>query len=133
MKHDGVVTGTSLLAVLLVTLHLAGDIALGMEQGNLTILAVLVPIVVVWLYGTLLLPGRRAGYAILILGALLGLVIPIVHMKGAGIGGRGGRTEGEFFFVWTLLALGATSAFLLVLAVRGLWRLRSTGPAGAGQ
>jgi hypothetical protein len=133
MKHDGVVTGTSLLVVLLVTLHMAGDIALGMEQGNLVILAVVVPIVVVWLYGTLLLPGRRAGYAILILGALLGLIIPIVHMKGAGIGGRGGRTEGAFFFVWILLALGATSAFLLVLAVRGLWRLRSTGPARAGQ
>jgi hypothetical protein len=50
-----------------------------------------------------------------------------------GIGGGDGRTEGEFFFVWILLALGATSAFLLLLAVRGLWRLRSTGPAGAGQ
>src|SRR5262245_64486793 len=133
MKHDGVVTGTSLLAVLLVTLHVAGDIARGMDPGNLTDLVVLVPIVVVWLYGTLLLPGRRAGYAILIVGALLGLVIPILHMKGAGIGGGNGRTEGEFFFVWILLALGASSAFLLVLAVRALWRLRSTGSAGAGQ
>jgi hypothetical protein len=121
MNADDLVTGTSLLAVLLVTLHMAGDIAGGVEPGNLTSLAVVVVTVVVWLYGTLLLPGRRAGYAILILGALVGLVIPIVHMKGAGMG-RG--AEGAFFFVWILLALGATSAFLLLLAVRGLWRLR---------
>jgi|SRR5215813_4332388 len=132
MKHDGVVTGTSLLAVLLVTLHLAGDIVLGMAPGNLATLVVVVLVVVVWLYGTLFLPGRRAGYVILILGALLGLLMPILHMKGAGMGGGDGRTEGDFFFVWILLALGATSAFLLLLAVRGLWRLRSTRPPGPG-
>jgi len=120
MKHDGVVTMTSLLVVFLVTLHLAGDIARGVDPGNLASLVVLVLVVAVWLYGTLLLPGRRAGYAILVIGALLGLVIPIVHMKGAGVG------SGDFFFVWILLALGATSAFLLLLAVRGLWRLRKT-------
>src|SRR5262245_46925259 len=123
MKHDVVVTGTSLLAVLLVTLHLAGDIVRGMAPGNLTTLVVVVLFVVVWLYGTLLLPGRRAGYVILIPGSLLGLVIPMLHMKGAGIGGGNG-TEGDFFFVWIMLALGASSAFLLLLAVRGLWRLR---------
>src|SRR5262245_59835698 len=128
MKHDGVVTGTSLFAVLLVTLHLAGDIVRGMAPGNLTTLVVVALVVVLWLYGTLLLPGRRAGYVILILGALLGLIIPALHMKGAGMGGGDGGTEADFFFVWILLALGASSAFLLLLAVRGLWRLRSKGP-----
>jgi hypothetical protein len=72
MQHDGVATGTSFLAVLLVTLHVAG------------------------------------------------------------LGGGGGRAEGEFFFVWILLALGAASAFLLLLAVRGLWRLRSAERAEVG-
>ena len=126
MKHDGMVTVTSLLTVLLVTLHLAGDIARGMEPGNLSNLVALVLIVSVWLYGTLLLPGRRGGYVILLLGSLLGLVIPIVHMKGAGINGGSSRTEGDFFFVWILLALGTSAAFLLLLAARGLWRLRPT-------
>jgi len=121
MKHDGVVTVTSLLVVLLVTLHLAGDIVLGLEPGNLTDLVVPAVVAVVWLYGTLLLPGRRAGYVILILGALLGLLMPVLHMKGAGL--RVG--QGDFFFVWIMLALGASSVFLLLLAVRGLWRLRS--------
>ena len=130
MKHDGIVTVTSLLTALLVTLHLAGDIVRGLATGNLGSLIALVLVVGVWLYGTLLLPGRRGGYVILILGSLLGLVIPVVHMKGAGIVG-GSQTEGDFFFVWILLALGVSAAFLLLLAVRGLWRLRRNGRAHA--
>jgi hypothetical protein len=127
MKYDGTVTITSLLTILLVTLHLAGDIVRGMAAGNLATLWVLVFVVGVWLYGTLLLPGRRGGYIILLLGSLLGLVIPSVHMKGAGVGAGAAQTDGEFFFVWILLALGASAAFLLVLAVRGLLGLRRTG------
>jgi hypothetical protein len=126
MKHDGIVTVTSLLTVLLVTLHLAGDIVRGMAPGNLASLVALVLTVTIWLYGTLLLPGRRGGYIILLLGSLLGLVIPILHMRGAGISGGSSRTEGDFFFVWILLALGTSAAFLLLLAARGLWRLRPT-------
>ena len=126
MKHDGIVTVTSLLTVFLVISHLAGDVARGLAPGNLSTLLTLVLIVSVWLYGTLLLPGRRWGYVILLLGSLLGLVIPIVHMKGAGISGGSSRTEGDFFFVWILLALGTSAAFLLLLAARGLWRLRPT-------
>lgn len=49
MKSDNVETGTSLLTVLLITLHQAGDIARGVEPGNLTSLGVLVLIVAVWL------------------------------------------------------------------------------------
>lgn len=127
MTYNGMVKITSLLTILLVTLHLAGDIVRGMAPGNLATLSVLVFVVGVWLYGTLLLPSRRGGYIILLLGALLGLVIPIVHMKGAGVGPSAARTEGEFFFVWILLALGASAGFLLVLAVRGLWVLRRRG------
>lgn len=126
MKYDGIVTITSLVTILLVTLHLAGDIVRGMAPGNLASLSVLVFVVGVWLCGTLLLPRRRGGYIILLLGSLLGLVMPILHMKGAGIGAAG-RTDGDFFFVWILLALGASAAFLLVLAVRGLWGSRRGG------
>ena len=130
MKHDGIVTVTSLLTILLVTLHVAGDIVRGLAPGNLTSLVVLVLIVGVWLYGTLLLPGRRGGYVILLLGALVGLVVPILHMKGVGIVGGSSRTDEDFFFVWILLALGASAAFLLLLAARGLWHLRRTGRQG---
>jgi hypothetical protein len=128
MTYDGIVTSTSLLTILLVILHLAGDIVRGMAPGNLTTLSVLVLVVGVWLYGTLLLPGRRGGYIILLLGSLLGLVMPMLHMQGAGVGPGAAPTDGEFFFIWILLALGVSAAFLLVLAVRGLWVLRRGDP-----
>jgi hypothetical protein len=88
-----------------------------------------VPILVVWLYGTLMLAGKRSGYVIILLGSLLGLVVPVMHMKGAGVGGAIAASSGGFFFIWTLLALGVTALFSVILAARGLWELtgRTTG------
>jgi len=31
------------------------------------------------------------------------------------------RARGDYFFVWTLLALGVTGLFSLILSARGLW------------
>jgi hypothetical protein len=35
------------------------------------------------------------------------------------------QSSGGFFFVWTLLALGVTALFSVILSVRGLWSLQS--------
>jgi len=56
------------------------------------------------------LAERRAGYIIILLGSLLGLVVPVIHMKG--VGGEIGKSTQAFFFVWTLLALGVTAIVL---------------------
>lgn len=125
MKHNLLLTIVSLLSILFGTLHLAGDIVYGYEPGTVVNL-ILVPIVVVWLYGTLLLAERRSGYIIILLGSLLSLAVPLVHMQGKGVGvaSRMVNTGGHFFFVWTLLALGVTGLFGVVLSARGLWGLR---------
>ena len=125
MKHNLLLTLMSLLSILFGTFHLAGDIVYGYEPGTVVNL-MFVPIVVVWLYGTLVLAGRRSGYIIILLGSLLSLVIPVVHMQGKGVGvaSRMVNTSGHFFFVWTLLALGVTGLFGVILSVRGLWSLR---------
>jgi hypothetical protein len=109
------------------TFHLADDIVRGMEPGGLSSLIV-VPIAVVLLYGTLVLAERRSGYVIILLGSLLSLVVPIIHMKGKGVGVASGiaNSSGGFFFVWTLIALGVTALFSVVLSARGLWSLRRT-------
>jgi len=120
MKHNVVLTIASLLSILFVTLHTADDIVRGMEPGTLFDLIV-VPILVVWLYGTLVLAGRLSGYVIVLLGSLLGLVVPIIHMKGAGVGGAIAKSSGAFFFIWTLLALGVTALFSVILSACGLW------------
>ncbi|HEX8395700.1 MAG TPA: hypothetical protein VF665_25330 [Longimicrobium sp.] len=71
MTHNGLLRLASLLSVLFFTLHLADDIVRGMEPGTLPNLLA-VPICVLWLYGTLVVPERRAGHVIMLLGALLG-------------------------------------------------------------
>jgi hypothetical protein len=125
LKHNLLLTIVSLLSILFVTLHLAGDIVYGYEPGTASNL-IAVPIVVVWLYGTLVLAERRSGYVIILLGSLLSLVVPVVHMQGKGVGvaSRLANSGGHFFFVWTLIALGATGLFGVILSARGLWSLR---------
>ena len=120
MKDNVVLTIASLLSILFVTFHLADDIVRGMEPGTLSNLIAL-PILVVWLYGTLLLAGKRSGYVIILLASLLGCLVPVVHMRGAGVARAMARSGGAFFFVFTLLALGVSSLFSVILSVRGLW------------
>src|SRR5207244_7984054 len=125
MKNSSILTITSLLLILFLTFHLAGDIVYGWEPGGLSNLVVLVLISVVWLYGTLVLAERRSGYIIMFLLSLFSLVVPYVHMMGKGVGvtSRLTNTSGHFFFVWTLLAIGVLGLFSVILSVRGLWSL----------
>ena len=126
MNQNALLTSSSLLTVLFLTFHLADDIVRGFEKGGLTNL-IAVPICVVWLYGTLVLAGRRSGYVIILVGSLLGLVVPVIHMKGkgVGIGSSIANSTAGFFFIWTLIAIGVTALFSVVLSLHGLWRLRS--------
>jgi len=105
------------------TIHLAGDIVFGMEKGGALNLVTL-PILTLWLYGTLLLSEKRWGYIIMLLGGLLGLLMPVLHMRGNGINPELLKSSGAFIFVWTLLALGATSLFAVTLSTIELWKLR---------
>jgi hypothetical protein len=120
MKPNVLLTIASLLSILLSTFHLSDDIVRGMEKGGLSNL-IAVPILVIWLYGTLALAGRRSGYVIILLGSLLASAMPVIHMTGAGVGGAIAKSSGAFFFVWTLIALGVTGLFSIILAARGLW------------
>lgn len=124
MKHNVILTITSLLSILFFTFHLTGDIVRGFEQGGLSNLTA-VPIFVVWLYGTLVLAGRRSGYVIVLLGSLLSLAVPVLHLKGKGVGVASGiaNSSGGFFFIWTIIALGVTALFSVTLSARGLWSL----------
>ena len=124
MNQSILLTISTLLSILFFTFHLTDDIVRGIEKGGWSNLAA-VPMVVVWLYGALVLTGRRAGYIILLLGSVLGMLILMVHTRGNGlVGGRIANSSGMFFWVFTLLSLGITSLFSLILSVRGLWSLR---------
>jgi hypothetical protein len=124
MKHKVTLTITSLLSILFMAFHLADDIVRRMEPGGVSTLSGVL-ILVVWLYGTLVLAERRSGYVIILLGSILGSGVPVIHMTGAGlVGGRIANSSAVFFWVWTLIALGVTSIFSVILSARGLWSLR---------
>jgi len=123
MKKKFLLVLVSVLSIILMTIHLAGDIVFGMEKGGALNLVTL-PILTLWLYGTLLLSEKRWGYIIMLLGGLLGLLMPVLHMRGNGINPELLKSSGAFIFVWTLLALGATSLFAVTLSTIELWKLR---------
>ena len=129
MRHNIALTVASLLSMVFMTLHLADDIVRGMEKGGLSNL-IIVPILVIWLYGTLELSDRRSGYVIILLGSLLGAVVPVVHFRGTGgvAAGEIAKSSGSLFFVWTQIALGVTAVLSIILSVRGLWKLRRGRP-----
>ena len=79
MKQNVTLTITSLLSILFMTFHLSDDIVRGFEPGGLrNVTGVLM--MVIWLFGTLVLAGRRSGYIIILLGSILGSGVPVVHM-----------------------------------------------------
>ncbi len=120
MNHK-TLTVTSLLSIVLFSFHWAYDIVYGMAPGGPSALFGIL-IVVVWLYGTLVIGDRRSGCVIMLLGGVLGVVALVLHLRGAGlVGGRMAHANGIFFWVWTLLGLGVTSAFSVIVAARTLW------------
>lgn len=121
MKPSVMLVVTSLLSILLMSLHIAEDIVLGFSPGGLLNL-VGIAMLVVFLCGTLLLSHRRLGLVIVLIGSVLALAMPVLHMRGAGVGVK--RSAGAFFFIWTLYALGVTGTFGVILAGRALWRVR---------
>ena len=123
MKDDTVLTVTSLLAILLFTLHLASDVVLGKDMFDRGMwFGVL--LVATWLYGAAVLRGRRAGHVIVLVFSLLTLAVVVLHTPAAGMSAEFVRRPGAYLFVWTLLALGTTGVISAVLSAQALWRLR---------
>lgn len=124
MKSNTMLVATSLVSILLFSLHFTGDVVHGMEPGTMRNLGV-VPILVVWLCGALILAERRSGHVIMLLGAILAAGMPLIHLRGAGLGGAFARQPGAFFFIWVVFALGVSGTFSIILALRALLRPRS--------
>ena len=124
MKQTATLTSASLLTILFITVHLTGDILFRMSPAGLVNLFA-VFFLVVQLYGTLVLGGTRAGYIIVFVCSALGLFISVIHMKGTRgvIGGDIGNSGQAFLFVWTILALGVTATFSVILSASALLSL----------
>jgi hypothetical protein len=128
MKPNVLLIATSLFSITLLSLHIAEDIVLGFAGGGLSNLFG-IAILVLYLCATLLWSDRRWGLVIVLLGSVIAMGMPILHMSGPGVGVR--RSAGAFFFIWTLYALGVSGTFGLILSARAIWsaRLRQPGDA----
>jgi hypothetical protein len=121
MKQTAILTVTSLLSILLLTLHITDDIVRGISKAEPANIALVV--LVVFLYGTLVLSEMRSGHVVMLLVGFFAAAMPVIHMRGAHYG-EIARSAGGFFFVWTLWALGGLGGLTFVLSAGGLWRLR---------
>jgi hypothetical protein len=121
MKETTILVVTSLLSILLATLHVTDDIVRGISKAESSNTALIV--LALFLYGTLVLADRRLGHVIMLLVGVFAAAMPVIHMRGAHYG-EIARSPGGFFFVWTLWALGGLGGLTLILSARGLWSLR---------
>jgi len=127
MKHRVTLTITSVLSIVLFSLHWADEVSRGLEPGTVSSAGGLL-ILAVWLSATLVFAERRLGLIVILLGSILASGVPILHMQGRGLVlGRYGTTNNNamFFWVWTNIALGASGMLSLVLSVRELWTRRA--------
>ena len=82
MKQHPTLTIFSLVTIVLTTFHLTHDAlhqSNGMSAGDVSIL---LAIMLVMLYGTVELAGRRAGFVIMFLGGLAGAAMIYLHSAG---------------------------------------------------
>lgn len=114
MTYSLSLRSVSLLSLVLLTIHLTQDV-MHQAEGSVTY-PVPVLLFALWLYATLVLSDRVAGYLIMLVGGLFGAAMILIHAEGIVVGKSGG-----FFFVWTLFALSATGWVTMALSIQGLW------------
>jgi hypothetical protein len=116
MKQNVTLTISSLIMLVLFTLHLTHDVLHAKDGMDLNGTVITLLIMFVLLYGTVKLAGRRLGYIIILVGGVASAYMPFLHTLGPN------ATRWGFFFVWTLIALGVSGAFSAILAGGALWR-----------
>src|SRR5207245_10099899 len=79
MRQSAILVVTSLLSILLVTLHITDDIVRGISKAESSNTALLV--LVVFLYGTLVLAERRSGYVIMLFVGLFAGGMAVLPMR----------------------------------------------------
>ena len=118
MNRRDLLSVTSLLSVLLLSLHISQDIVFGFDPAGLNHL-VGVAILVVVVCGAVLLRDRALGKVIMFLGGLMAVGMMPLHMRN-GLRPEFLEKSGALLFVWTLYLLGVNGLFSVVLSVRAL-------------
>ena len=122
MTDNQMLRNTSLLLLLLMTLHVVDDIVHGFDSAGLINMIGIV-VLGFLIYGTLVLHERVSGHLVMLFVALFSALMPVIHLRSARIN-ETAQASGGFFFIWTLWALGGLGFFAIILAIQGLVKLR---------
>jgi hypothetical protein len=121
MTHRTALTVLSVISIFLVVLHVSEDIVRGYEPGGLKHIQTILTMGL-WLYATVAIVEGRLKYTLMLLGNLLGVVVSLAHMRGAGlVGGRIADSNGKLLWVLAVLVLGVTASVAAALSARALW------------
>ena len=120
MKRHVMLTITSLVSAVLLALHISQDIVFGFDKAGLNQLFG-VGIILVIVCGALLLPHRRLGRVIMLLGGIISAGMLPIHVR-HGLRPEFLQNSGALLFVWTLYLLGVLGFFTIILAVLELVR-----------
>jgi hypothetical protein len=118
VKQNDLLSVTSLLSVLLLTLHISQDVFFGFDPWGLHHLFG-VAILIVVACGALLLRERTSGKVIMLLGGMMAAGMLPLHMRN-GVRPEFLERSGALLFVWILYVLAVTGGLSIVLAVRAL-------------
>ena len=129
MANNLMLRNTSLLLLLLLTLHIVDDVVHGFDSAGLINMIGIV-VLGFLIYGTLILYERVSGHIVMLFTGLFSLLMPIVHLRSARIN-ETAQASGGFFFIWTLWAMGGVGIFVIILAIQGLLNLRRNKRRGS--
>ena len=118
MKQNRLLIGITLASVVLLALHISQDIIFGLDRAGLNHL-VGVGILLVIACGALLLPDRRLGQVIMLLGGVMAAGMLPLHMRN-GLRPEFLEKSGALLFIWTVYVLGVMGFLSVILAVRAL-------------
>ena len=115
MTNNLMLRNTSLLLLLLLTLHVVDDVVHGFDSAGLMNMIGIV-VLGFLIYGTLVLYDRVSGHIVMLFIALFSALMPVIHLRSVRIN-EIAQANGGFFFIWTLWALGVIGLFCMILAV----------------
>jgi hypothetical protein len=127
MKKNDLLALLSLIALILLSIHLPDDYVHGFDK-HVVDSPYPILIFVVWAGGLLLARERLIGRIILLLGGLVAIGMPVLHLNGH-FRPEFATSDGALRFLWILYALGTTGALIVILALKELLgRRRSPSP-----
>ena len=106
------------MSLYLVAIHLPDDYVHGFDK-HVVDSPYPILIFVVWACGLLLARERLIGRIILLLGGLVAIGMPVLHLNGH-FRPEFATSNGALRFLWILYALGTTGALIVILALKEL-------------